>query len=451
MIYYYVNSTTGVDEVGAGTRDKPFKTLDYAINNTINATEGDITYYLLDGIYEYASTKLDTAQKGRKFYLIGKGKGVKIIYGDPTPGTRIGTVGVDIYFKKLAYQLVGGTNPYTRNNNLHFENVLFLDVPTAIYGCILPHNPGSTMKNCVQNNTTAFIRNRGNFEITGCYGGFGEVYTSGSVIDKVSNKILTDDSEIQLNEKYKITDPSVDNSKIGLYSGEYAWLEQDCLIKLNDKYYSILEEFWDKETKQFNEVGSLDFEKSFLLPDLTKQVTYGDDTFVPIDKFDNFSIVFKDENIKKLNINGYKIPNKTVITNPIDLRMVENFNNLYINGSNVKCLIKFNEEEVFYKYNFETNTLETKEIDNILTNGIDISQVKDIDFNTIKEKLEELKNITFAFYLEQDSVVNNIVIDYLEVGEFSQKTSTQTKLKVGYKKITIQPTFSTNLLKINVL
>ena len=140
-----------------------------------------------------------------------------------------------------------------------------------------------------------------------------------------------------------------------------------------------------------------------------------------------------------------------MVTNPIDLRMIENFNNLYINGSNVKCLIKFNEEEVFYKYNFETNTLETKEIDNILTNGIDISQVKDIDFNTIKEKLEELKNITFAFYLEQDSVVNNIVIDYLEVGEFSQKTSTQTKLKVGYKKITIQPTFSTNLLKINVL
>ena len=31
MIYYYVNTISGIDELDAGTQNKPFKTLDYCI------------------------------------------------------------------------------------------------------------------------------------------------------------------------------------------------------------------------------------------------------------------------------------------------------------------------------------------------------------------------------------------------------------------------------------
>ena len=131
--------------------------------------------------------------------------------------------------------------------------------------------------------------------------------------------------------------------------------------------------------------------------------------------------------------------------------MVESFNNITINGNNVKCLFKINDEESYYGYNFEENTIQNEDITNISINGIDISNVKKIDFNKIKEGREgDLSKITFSFYLEQNSIVNNIEIDYLEVGEYTQKDAATTKLKVGYKKITIQPSFNAQILKINV-
>ncbi|MDE6181668.1 MAG: hypothetical protein K2F59_00495 [Eubacteriales bacterium] len=130
--------------------------------------------------------------------------------------------------------------------------------------------------------------------------------------------------------------------------------------------------------------------------------------------------------------------------------MVESFNKFEVDGENAKCLIKINGEDDIYTYDFNTNELVFESVDNIKTNGININDIVNIDFNKIKDEIE-LKNITFIFYLTQDSLIKNISIDYLEVGEFLQKAPTETRLKIGYKKLTVQPNFNASLLKINVL
>ena len=502
MLYYYVNATTGADEENAGTQEKPFKTLEYCITQihtrnikTLNiedeeqalfmlnsdikvlnkelqrdreiyltniiskAFTDDVTVYLYKGEYELNSSNIYNGAEGKTLIVEGQGKDTIVKNSWSGNNSYFGTLGFNLILRKFIWDNEKINSTTTNNllfyNNVTFENILFTNIQDDSYGWMGGSSGYWTIKNCVKDNfSECFLRDdaSGNkSSITGSYGFFTKSSYIHTEYIKENNKIIEDKSiSLQLDEDYNITDSTVDTSKTGLYAGEYAWVKPLCLIKKENKYYSINEEFYNNETKTFNEVGSKDFEKSFDVTLLTKQVTYNNDTFIPLEKFDNFSIVFKDEMVKTLKINGYKIANKTVITNAIDVRMIENFNSIKINGNNVKCLLKFGNEEQYYSYNFQENTLENEDIDNILANGIDMSKIQTIDFNRIKQE-KEFNSITFAFYLQQDSVVNNIVIDYLEVGEFSQKDSYYTNLKVGYKKITIQPSFNASLVKINVL
>lgn len=503
MIYYYVDAINGVDEVTAGTLEKPFKTLDYCItqihtrnikklnledeeqvlfllNSDIEtldeaienerekylsdiiarAYEEDITIYLENGEYLLSNRNIFEGVAEKNLFVIGKGNVTNIVFDRSFANNYgTGTQGFNVHFYRLIISCNftdDTTNFLGATCNLHLKNVLFKDIPYTNYGFwskFAGEQNKSTIQYCVQNNDVGLLRGTTYYNNDECFGNYGKFQC---VYDCQSSFLENDNNKVgilaQLDEDYNITDSSVDTTKIGLYVGEYAWTKQDCLIKMNSKYYSINEEFWNTETKQFNDIGSLDFEKSFDLSLLTKETTYGVDTFIPLDKFGNFSIVFKDDKIKKLDINGFKLANITVITNPIDLRMVESFNNITINGNNVKCLFKINDEEQYYGYNFGENTIQNEDITNISINGINISNVKNIDFNKIKDDREgDLSKITFSFYLEQNSLVENINIDYLEVGEYVQKDSYYTNLKIGYKRLTLQPSFNAQILKINVL
>lgn len=502
MIYYYVNATSGIDSETSGSQETPFKTLEYCItqihtrnimqlnledeeevlfmlNSNIEVLDNDaqkqreehlakaisraytddVTVYLDEGNYELTSSNIYNGASDKTLIVEGQGKDTIIKNSFTGSNSYFGTLGFTVEFRKFIWDNSGVSsstiNNFLFNNNVAFENILFTNIQNDSLAWIGGASGYWIIKNCVKNNfSTSFLRDdaSGNQSIiTGSYGYFTLGYANPQHTIYENNKLIEEQSTLlQLDEDYNITDPSVDTSQTGLYAGTYAWTKPLCLIKRDNKYYSINEEFYNIDTQNFNEVGSKNFEKSFDISLLTKQVTYNDNTFIPLEKFDNFSIVFQDNNIKKLNINGYKIENETVMTKPIDTRMVESFNSIKITGNNVKCLLKFGDEEQYYSYNFDEQRLENGEIDNIATIGIDISKIGTIDFNIIKEELE-FTNITFAFYLQQDSIVNNIVIDYLEVGEFSQKDSYYTNLKIGYKKITVQPSFNASVLKINVL
>ncbi|WP_250277363.1 hypothetical protein [[Clostridium] colinum] len=459
MIEYYIDAKLGVDEENAGTTFKPFKTLDYCIEKIDKSYNDDVTVYLDKGEYLLSKKIIFTGAPSKNLYLIGKGIDTIVIFDkslNDNYGNGTQSFNVHLYKFTITTNLdYDPTNFLGANCNLHLKNILFKDIPSVTYGFwskFYGDLDTSTIQYCVQNNDTGLLRGTTFYNNNQSYGNYGKfqcVYEcQSSFLENENNKIGI---IAELDDVYNITDPTIDRSKIGLYAGEYAWTPQDCLIKMDNKYYSINEEFWNTNSKEFNPIETLNFEKSFDLSLLTKEVKYGQDTFVPLDKFNNFNIIFKDENIKKLNINGYKIESKTVITNPIDLRMVERFNFLSINGKNVKCLMKFNKQELFYKYDFEKNTIEIEELNNISTNGIDISKVKDIDFNKIKENYEDgLKSITFAFYIEINSIINNIQLNYLEIGEFIQDQY-NANIRLGYKKISLTPSYATKIAKINIL
>lgn len=342
------------------------------------------------------------------------------------------------------------------NNNILFFNVLFRNIGESNENGWLQGNLSSFYKftNCIVLNYVKNFLNENmikNTTISGCYGYFTYQNHSDKEINRHINKIITNNEiTLKINDKYIILDNEVDITKIGLYAiGENTWANPLCLIKMNNKYYSISEEFYNQENKNFNDIGQLDFNKSFDINLLTKQNTYGNDTFIPLEKFDNFNIIFEDENINKVIINGHKSENE-IVEYILDIRMVDTFNSITINGENTLFLLKFEDNEGYYSYDFEKNEMIESSLSNIETEGVDIQQTSLIDFNKIKEQKNN-KNISFVFLLNKESIINSMTVDYMEIGTFSQKDSSETNLKVGFKKITIQPTFNASVVKINIL
>lgn len=457
MVNLYINANTGVDEINAGTKKNPFRTIDYCVTQLeTKASNDDVTIYLDNGEYDFTNRNLFNYTSSKSITIIGNGKNT-IFYNHFHGGnSNFGTVGLNIYFKRFVWDNSKNqdstSNVFIFEGKFYFENVLFLNIPDNDYGFFLPRQ-GLHMKNCVKpKNSRNFYRNDiQESSLIGFYGycswGYG---STTSTINPFENNVLLTSGEAQLDEDYRIIDNSVDANLVGLYAGEYSWKDIKCLIKYDNKYYSINEEYYNETTQIFNEVGSLDFEKGFLLKNLTKEVTYGNDTFIPLDKFNNFQIVFKDTSVKKIEISAYKIEDKIVETNFIDLKMVDTFNQFEINGENSKCLIKINEENNIYKYDFDNKELIIENINNIVNNGININEIQNIDFNKIKEE-KGLNSISFIFYLVKDSIINNISFTYLGIGEYLQKAGNEINLKNGYKQISFKPNFNTDILKVNAI
>lgn len=435
----------------------------YSIMN--RAYNDDVTIYLDEGEYILGTLNVYKGAEGKTLSIIGKGGNTVVKYGASmhNNGDRTGTLGFNLFIARLILNFENiSSNSYFNGGlcNQTYNNILF-DVPQKEslkfgHGCYYTYTknefPNFKFKfiNCVGNMKTPIVTGYSNtFTIENSYGLFNFYWRDTDVSINNNNKFVKNIDELELDENYKILDKEVNTKEVGLYAGDFAWKVTKCLIKINDEYYTITEDYYNQTTKAFDKLDDIDFEKGFNIVDLTKEVIYGNDTFVPIDKFDNFSIVF-DEDIEKLKINGLKIDNKIVETNTIDLRMVEYFNSFKINGENVKCLIKINGKDDIYSYNFNTNELNIITIDDIYTNGIDINKIKDIDFNKIKNNYE-LKNISFIFYITEESFVENIIINYLKIGEFSEKNPSELKLSIGYKNINFQPTFDANILKVNII
>lgn len=429
----------------------------YLYNIISRASDDDVTIYLADGEYDFSNRNLFNYATGRSITIIGTGKNT-IFYNHFNGGnTFFGTAGLNIYFKRFIWDNIKnqtvGTNAFIFNGKFYFENILFENIPNDSYGFFLPRQ-GLHMKNCVKSKFSSnFYRNDcPESSLVGFYGYFSMGYASNmnTINPNENNVLLTDDAQVQLDENYRITDDNIDTNVVGLYAGEYSWKITKALIKKNDEYYTINKEYYDLTSQSFNKLDTIDFSVGFSLDDLIKEVTYGEDTFIPIDKFDNFQIIFDEDTYKKIQITAYKIDEKIIETNPIDLKMVDRFNSFQINGENVKCLIKINEENILYSYDFDNNELIIENKDNIKTNSININDVVNIDFNKIKEE-KGLHSISFVFYITKESYINNIEFTYLGLGDYLQKSGTEINLKNGYKKISITPKFNTSNLKINAI
>lgn len=248
---YYVDSINGVDEADSGSSNKPFRTLDYTINqlyqNNIFDNAESIYIYLDNGEYPITEGTFLNGVANKHLYIIGKGKNTTILFNFPSINTSRGVVDFNIHFYRLilSSNVTSGTNYLLVACNLHWKNVLFKDLPQYTYGFLSSHGykaNKSTMQNCIDINTVygifrgtnAYIIN----ESIGNYGNFQCMYDCQSgFLNPSTNKITTN---LKLDQNYNITDSSINTSIIGLYTGKYSWgnVNSKYILSKKQKIYS---------------------------------------------------------------------------------------------------------------------------------------------------------------------------------------------------------------------
>ena len=186
------------------------------------------------------------------------------------------------------------------------------------------------------------------------------------------------------------------------YVGFTEWFVESVasnLIKSNNRYYSIHEEFYDSSTKSYIPLDNLTTEnfteKAFSLSELTTEITIGDETFRPIDKFDNFNIVSNKAII--IQLTGIKSDKELIISRQnlslSSAKTIHQFKQSIssINNANCKTVFSLDNGVTWKSYDSETSSI----ID--LTNTItlvdiepnNLSEVQQIEWNNLRDEIFE--------------------------------------------------------------
>jgi alpha-tubulin suppressor-like RCC1 family protein/uncharacterized protein YbcV (DUF1398 family) len=259
------------------------------------------------------------------------------------------------------------------------------------------------------------------------------------------------------------------------------------LLKSNNKYYSILEDNYDDSSKMYNEIIITDINRDletygFSSNDLLKDVTINGETFKPIDKFSNFSIISSEE--RTYTINGIKNNKELIISNQnlstikastihnfvLDVTKTANGNIKYVisndngvtwktwNGSswdvltNTCPLTDDNKVKQYSQLSDSEKNKWNQFKDEIWNNGI-ATDIPNIDYNTILTN----KHIRFAFVLYRPSSADNVVLKnlsilYDKVGDWHKLGETDVDIAINTNScsVTAKQSNLTNV-KVNIL
>lgn len=273
--------------------------------------------------------------------------------------------------------------------------------------------------------------------------------------------------------------------KFSLQSGvrlDSEWfIEKDpkCIIKQNGKIYSALKENYNIQTNMYNEITTFDIENQESVYNLSNEVTIGEETFRPIDKFENFSIVSNNP----FNVTTTGIKQNTSMIVASDTFGVRNASNIdYFKGyytlsadSSIKVAVSVDEGNTWKTATVSSGvttwtdlnitisknmyssltSAEKQQWDNakdvIYNNGMDISILETIDFNQIKDK-----NMMFAYVLYMpalDSVCKNQSLEWKfdSRGRMKKMKDTEYDLYLTYDNIVVTPLSAQSMIKINVV
>ena len=251
------------------------------------------------------------------------------------------------------------------------------------------------------------------------------------------------------------------------------------LIKVEDKYYSIKDDNYDSTNKIYNEVelNSSNFDDlSENLSRFTKEVTIGDETFKPIDKFDKFRFIFN--KYTKTNVYGIKSKKQMVIGKNYILTSIANnidyFKHVFSigDGCSIKVAID-NGEGIYYTTDNGVNwaksdlvlpeknynDLTTEELtnwnairDEVYANGFDISETENIDFNGVLGVLKKVKFIYVIEITSQSDTCNTTELDWKfdAIGSFLQLSKSELEISISNNNVTAKALKDINLLKVNV-
>lgn len=190
-----------------------------------------------------------------------------------------------------------------------------------------------------------------------------------------------------------------------------------CVIKMDDVYYSFNENQYDIDNKEYKQISLEDIksnkENTFSTPDkLIKEITIGDETFKPIDKFTGTKLALVsmiDFNLSVEENNHDEIVEQAI---PFKSLLFDEIKLLTIGAKNIKLLISVNDGDLLF-YNIETGIWEdsTISISDIESNkelfkekGMDISTFDNANFN----KLDKGDIKVYVLLLDKNSIIKHI-------------------------------------------
>ena len=250
------------------------------------------------------------------------------------------------------------------------------------------------------------------------------------------------------------------------------------LLKENNKYYSINNDNYDSTNLKFNEVNySTIITNGFGLYKLSEEITINDETFKPINKFNNFKLACANESNFILNS---RKSNKqlviasasfvTKIANNIDyFKVISNIeNNSYIkmavsidagvtwkttndNGTTWNDLTNKMPLKDYEIMTSEEKTQWNNLLNEINTDGFDISNIENINFNTLNSEI-----IMFAYVLYQDNyndACNNISLEWQfdSKGKMLKMNDTEYEVVLTGNRIVYTPKIDNDLIKVNII
>lgn len=358
----------------------------------------------------------------------------------------------DVDFKCLTFKPAPAYSGYSKltlsytndTQTVNYYNCLFLKTATApTMGYVCVDTRGTTFKNknfynCSFDGSVSINALCGKVFAKNC-----AIYnsTAGETNEEDNLTSATFDTE------YNITNG--DNSLYGVYSGEYSWsgggiVADSLLLKANDKYYSIKENYYDTATQQYKELTITDLATDIEtygfnnIEDLMTEVTIGSETFKPIDKFDKFSIVSIEK--KNIEVQGLKDDKELIISNQnlstviasaihnfvLDVTKMSNGNIKFVisddNGLTWKTwngtswdtlthtcpLTDDNKVKQYSKLSDSEKNKWNQLKEEIWTSGIE-TDTADIDYDLLD------KNVRFAFVLYRPSYADKITLKNLSI------------------------------------
>ena len=307
---------------------------------------------------------------------------------------------------------------------------------------------------------------------------------------KTYNKPLTGREEgLVLNYSFDTNDTGTLVDKTGKHNGTGVNLEYSTeegfigtlfVVKQDGKYYSIKEEYYNTATKTYDEVTDIET-SNFNDYGLTsgaffEEVTIDGETFRPIDKFNNFTLI-SNTNIDAVSIVGLKTLTEMIVASndfPTTIQSnIDFFESQTEITGNGEIKIAFSiDEGVTWKTHDGTDFIDlsitipckpydeltedeliqwNNARDEILANGIDSATLKTLDFNTLT-----FDKIRFAYVLHIDSIEDTALNKRL-IWQFDAKGSmklmkdSEIDIEVLPTGIKVTPKISSNMIKVNIL
>lgn len=266
------------------------------------------------------------------------------------------------------------------------------------------------------------------------------------------------------------------------YRGDSEWFIEntsELFLKQGNQYYTIRPEYYNLETHKYNPIDNLDFSlSSFEIGALFNEVAIGDETFKPIDKFNNFQLITNNKlfDFRLLGLKSYvqlivaKDNILTSVAHNIDyFKLMSNTTDI----NSVKLVLSIDSGITWKTWNTVTSNFEdltltipttpyanmteddltqwNNAMEVISINGIDATTFNELDFNLLNSK-----TIRFAYVLSRPTYSDTAETSELQwqfdaKGSLRKMSDSEHYVDVYEQQIKVTPLIDNALVKVNVM